>query len=254
MGRKVSRKAARKKFHNQHEFAVDDFTDVIPQKRKRWSTHDIRTIRPMTNTQQEFLESWFSGSSVCAHGSAGTGKSFLAVYAALSAVFDPRDDARKIMIVRSAVTTREVGHLPGTLEEKQSIYEQPYRDIFADLCGRDSTYQDMKDAGYVQFMLTSHVRGLTWDNAVVIVDEAQNMTWSEIDSVVTRMGHNSRLIICGDGSHQQDLKRGEVSGFANMLRVLEDVENFTCIAFTSHDVVRSGLAKSWILARNNLNL
>ena len=245
MGHKAPRRSKR---NEQHE-EVELHDQQGPQKRKRWSLHDLASIKAMNASQADMLEGWFSGNNVCAHGSAGAGKSFLSCYAALTSLLDPRDSTQQIIIVRSAVTTRDVGHLPGTLEEKQSVYETPYVDIFSALLGRENSYQDMKDARKVRFMLTSHVRGLTWDNAVVIIDEAQNMTAHECDSVITRLGKNSRLIISGD-TKQTDLARfrNEQEGLSRAVRIMQSIDYTTVVKFTPDDCVRSGFVRDWLRA------
>lgn len=216
-------------------------------RRKNWSKHDLKKIQPLTPTQEEMFHVWYNDNNICAHGSAGTGKSFLALFLALHEVLEKRQS--RIIIVRSAVPTREVGHLPGTLQEKLAEYELPYHDILWELVGRNSTYQDMKDVGLIEFMSTSFIRGLTWDNAIVIVDEAENMTFHEIDSIMTRMGENSRIIFTGD-IKQTDLdgKRLGSSGMLDAIKGFNNMKEFATVEFTKDDIVRSELVKSWITA------
>lgn len=216
-------------------------------KRKSWSTKDLKYIRPKTDAQEEMFQAWYAGKHLCASGSAGTGKTFLALYLALTELFEQR--TQRIIIVRSAVATREVGFLPGTLEEKQAMYELPYHDICAELVGRSSTYRDMKEQGVVEFMTTSFVRGLTWDNAIVIVDEGQNMTFHEINSIMTRIGENTRIILTGD-TKQTDLdgRKLGIEGMTQALRVFSSMESFASVHFTKYDIVRSEFVKSWIVA------
>lgn len=224
-------------------------------KRKQWTGHDLKTVKPLTSNQEELFHAWFNGHNICTYGCAGTGKSFLSLFLALSSVIDRREQNR-IIIVRSAVQTRDLGFLPGTLEEKVMLYELPYEDICHELIGRSSTYQDMKDGGIIEFKTTSFIRGLTWDNAVIIVDEAQNMTFHELDSVMTRVGNNSRVIISGD-MKQTDLevRRGSVqtSGMHQLLGVVKNMKEFATIEFTVNDIVRSDFVKSWIVAREHIN-
>jgi phosphate starvation-inducible protein PhoH len=218
-------------------------------KKKSWSTKDLKNIRPKTVAQEEMFQAWFSGKHLCASGSAGTGKTFLAFYLALNELFTQR--TRRIIIVRSAVATRDLGFLPGTLEEKTAQYELPYHDILWELIGRSSTYQDMKDAGLIEFMTTSFVRGLTWDNAIVIIDEGQNMTFHEINSIMTRIGENTRIILTGD-IRQTDLTESKkhlgTEGMSQALRVFENMDSFASVHFTKYDIVRSEFVKSWIVA------
>lgn len=244
----MGRKVPRKRIHDDGSNVVEMFP---PQKRKKWSQHDLQSVKAMNHNQADFLEGWFSGNNVCAIGSAGTGKTFLAVYSALCSVLDERDSIQKMVIIRSAVETRKIGHLPGTVEEKQEVYELPYKDVCASLMGREATYQDMKDARKIEFMLTSHIRGLTWDNVVVVIDEAQNMNFHEINSIMTRLGHNSRVIIVGD-TKQSDLGGGEKEGLSQAIKVLQQITDITLVPFTSDDIVRSGFVKSWIKACEQL--
>jgi len=217
-------------------------------KRKKWSIHDLRSIKPLTPTQEDMFHAFFDGKHICAHGSAGTGKTFLALYLALSELLDRREQ-QKIIIVRSAVSTREVGHLPGSLEEKMSEYERPYREIVADLMGRAATYDDMKSAGLIEFMATSYIRGITWDNVILVVDEGENMNFHEIDSIMTRLGKNSRVIFTGDVPQTDLLRRSnDTTGMPRFLKVIKNMNDFASIEFNRHDIVRSSFVKSWIIA------
>lgn len=220
-----------------------------PTKRKTWAARDLKSIEALTPPQTEMIHDYLGGQNIFAGGSAGTGKTFVALYLALQDVLDPSTEVDKIILVRSVVATRDVGHLPGTLEEKTQIYERPYKDIFHDLMGRASTYQDMKDAGMVTFDTTSFIRGMTFDNAVIVVDEGQNMTFHEINSIMTRLGTDSRIIFVGD-LIQTDLRkhRSDVSGMEDALKVAERINKFTTVRFTKHDIVRSEFVKSWIIA------
>ncbi len=217
------------------------------RKIKNWTKHDIKPIKPLTPTQEEAFQSWFNNQHICLHGSAGTGKTFIGLYLALNEVLQKRQS--RIIILRSAVATRDVGFLPGTLEEKLQQYELPYQDILAELFGKYSTYGDMKDVGLVEFMSTSFVRGLTWDNTIVLVDEGENMTFHEIDSVMTRVGENSRIIFTGD-ILQTDLdgKKHGTSGMSDAINVFKNISDFECIKFGIHDIVRSNFVKAWITA------
>lgn len=245
---KKSKRNDEVEFLKQALFANGHAAEEGP-KRKSWSTKDLKTIKPITAAQEETFHEWFNGKHLCLSGSAGTGKTFLAFYLALNELFNSR--ARRIIIVRSTVATRDIGFLPGTIEEKTMMYELPYHDIMWELIGRPSTYQDMKDTGDIEFMTTSFVRGLTWDNAIIIVDEAQNMTFHEINSIMTRIGENTRIIVTGD-TKQTDLTEGKkhlgLEGMTQALKVFNDMSTFANVHFTKHDIVRSEFVKAWIIA------
>jgi len=246
----------RKKHRNGRQAELETISLALVQngrameegsKRKHWSKHDVKAVKPLTPTQEDMFHAWYDDKHICAHGSAGTGKTFLALYLAIHEILGKHQN--KIIIVRSAVPTREVGYLPGTLEEKTALYELPYHDIMYELIGRNSTYHDMKEAGLIEFMTTSFIRGLTWDNAIVIVDEGENMTFHEIDSIMTRIGKNTRIIFTGD-IKQSDLdgKKNGVSGMRHALNVFDRMTEFESVQFTKHDIVRSQFVKSWIVA------
>ncbi len=220
-------------------------------KRKHWSKHDIKQIQPLTPSQEDMFHAWYNNKHITAHGSAGTGKTFLALYLAINEIIDKQQ--KQIIIVRSAVPTRELGFTPGTLEEKIALYEEPYHAIMWELIGRSATYQDMKDAGIIEFKSTSYIRGLTWDNAIIIVDEGENMTLHEIDSIMTRVGNNTRVIFTGD-IRQTDLdgKKNGTSGMAQALKIFDNMKEFASIKFNKHDIVRSEFVKSWIIASEEI--
>lgn len=217
-------------------------------KRKRWSRHDLKTIKPLTERQEDMFHAFMSGQNVVAAGSAGTGKTYIAIYLALNEILSAQSEASQLIIIRSVVPTREIGHLPGTLEEKAAVYELPYGDMFAELVGHANSYQDMKAAGIVQFHTTSFIRGLTWDNTIVVVDEGQNMDFHEINSLMTRIGQNSRVIFAGDIPQSDLRKKYETSGMDKFLRVAKRMSDFSTIEFTREDIVRSDFVKRWITA------
>lgn len=177
-----------------------------------------------------------------------THNTFIGLYLALCDILSNETDRRHIIIVRSAVPTRDLGFTPGTLEEKAALYEAPYASMFAELIGRSSTYQDMKEAEIVDFQTTSYIRGVTWDNAVIVVDECQSMTFHELNTIMTRLGQHSRIILCGDLPQTDLRKKTEVTGMDKMLRIASKMRGFTNVTFTKHDIVRSEFVKQWITA------
>ena len=229
------------------------FRDVEYEDVKSWSLHDLAEIRPLTTAQEEMFQSFYDGQHLVAYGSAGTGKTFIALYLALTSLLHSKAKINNITIVRSAVQSRDIGFTPGTLEEKQSIYENPYRDIFWELIGHGSTYDDMKKQGLVTFTTSSVVRGLTWANSIIIIDEIQNFSFGEIHSCMTRVGDHSRVIALGDTA-QNDLlrKKNEESGMEKFLKVMKKVGNTKIVQFTRDDIVRSGFCKAWIIAMEEI--
>lgn len=185
------------------------------------------------------------------HGVAGSGKTFIAMYHALKEILERQSGLRKLIIVRSAVPSRDIGHLPGDEKEKSEVYMIPYVDICASLFPRfkEQAWARLSEQKSVEFMITSHVRGLTLDDAIVIVDEAQNMTDMELNSIMTRAGEHTKMIFCGD-FRQTDLSRShDMSGLKKFVSIVERMQSFRIVEFTVEDIVRSALCKEYIIAR-----
>ena len=211
---------------------------------------DLKTFEPLTENQKKFFDAYKRQDYFIAlHGVAGTGKTFIALYKALEEILDKANPFKKIIIVRSAVPSREVGHLPGDLDEKTEIYRQPYRQICHTLFGKFEAYQILEEQGYIEFISTSFIRGMSFDDAIIIVDEMQNMNFEEIDTVMTRVGYRSKIIWCGD-YRQTDLRRSnDKSGILKFFDIAHHMSSFTRIEFTADDIVRSSLVKDYILAK-----
>ena len=203
----------------------------------------LKSVKPLTKNQEHVFS---SDKHQVLNGSAGTGKTFISSALAYKAVL--RGEYSKIVYVRSAVATRSLGHYPGTLEEKAAEYEAPYINIASELFGRDDAYGLLKAAGQVQFITTSHVRGITLRNAIVIVDEVQNMTYHELDSVMTRPDDGCKMFFCGDYA-QSDIRD---SGIREFWKVLKAMEEFNFVTFEEEDIVRSGLVKSYLMTKARL--
>ena len=211
----------------------------------------LKTFDPLTDNQKLFFDAYKRGDYFIAlHGVAGTGKTFCAMYRALEEVLDKGNPFKKIIVVRSAVQSREIGHLPGDVSEKMEIYQQPYRQICETLFGRKDAWDRLEEQGYIEFISTSFIRGMSFDDAIIIVDEMQNMTFEEIDTVMTRVGYRSKIIWCGD-YRQTDLnkKKNDMSGILKFFDIADEMRAFTRIEFTADDIVRSSLVKDYILAK-----
>jgi len=225
--------------------------EVKQQNALKLRLDDLKVFEPLTDNQKKFFDAYKRGDYfVALHGVAGTGKTFCAMYKALEEVLDKTNPFNKIIIVRSAVQSREIGHLPGDVTEKMEIYQQPYQQICETLFGRKDAYQRLSEQGYVEFISTSFIRGMSFDDAIIIVDEMQNLTFEEIDTVMTRVGYRSKIIWCGD-YRQTDLnkKKNDMSGILKFFDIAMHMEAFTKIEFTPDDIVRSSLVKDYILAK-----
>jgi len=205
----------------------------------------LHEIEPLTRNQVKAFE---SKKNLILHGLAGTGKTFISSYLAYDDMSKGVYD--KLVIIRSAVPTRDMGFLPGTEKEKASVYEEPYKDIANELFQRGDAYGIMKQKNLVEFMTTSFIRGITLRDAVIIIDECQNMSFHELDSIITRMGENCRVIFCGD-FRQADLKQ---NGMKDFMKILKRMDLFDFIDFQVEDIVRSDFVKSYIIAKNKLGL
>lgn len=217
----------------------------------------MKRISPMTKNQERVIRAYKDGYHIANIGSAGTGKTYLSMALALEEVLES-ENYKQLIVIRSAVQSREQGFMPGSLAEKMGYYETPYQDIVNDLFGRGDAYQIMKGKGMLKFMSTSFVRGLTFDNAIIIVDECQNMRYDELRTVMTRVGESSKIIFCGD-TRQDDLacskNRLDVSGLGDFLRIIRSMqENFRVVEFTIGDIVRSGIVKEFIIKEEELEL
>jgi predicted ribonuclease YlaK len=216
----------------------------------------LKTFEPLTERQADFFESYKRGDYfIGLLGSPGVGKTFLALYRAIEEVLDKTNSFEHIVVVRSAVQVRDQGFVPGTLEEKMEIYEVPYKEICETLFGRKDAWDRLKEQGYARFISTTAIRGISIDNSIIIVDECQSMTFHELSSVISRVGHRSKIIFVGDLKQNDLIKsRNDVSGLVDFLQVARHMDEFTEISFTPDDIVRSSLVKSFIVACNDLGI
>lgn len=209
----------------------------------------LKKITPMTESQQDAFEAFDDGYNLLFSGFAGTGKTFLSLYFGLRGIEE--GNFRKVMIVRSIVSARDIGFLPGTLDEKIKVYEAPYRDIVNTLYGRGDTYQTLKSKGVIEFVPTSFQRGITINDTLILVDEMQNLSGRELNTVITRMGKNSKIIFCGD-YFQSDLLGRDKNDILKFIQILEAIDCFAIIDFNAEDIVRSKMIKDYLIAKQRI--
>jgi len=225
------------------------------KRRKPINSELLVDVQPLTVNQSNFFEEYEKDKQVIAYGAAGTGKTFIALYLALKDVLNENTPYEKVYIVRSLVSTREIGFLPGDHEDKSSLYQIPYKNMVKYMFEMPSDadfemlYGNLKTQETIKFWSTSFLRGTTLDNAVIIVDEFQNLNFHELDSIITRVGENSRIIFCGDATQTDLVKTNERNGIIDFMNILRKMESFRLIEFGIEDIVRSGLVKEYLIAK-----
>ena len=218
-------------------------------KRKGKTGLKLKSINPRTTNQTRTFTEYDNGNHLLLQGVAGTGKTFISIYLALQEILSNWSEKQKLVIVRSVVPTRDMGFLPGNQKEKQKAYELPYTAIFSELFGRGDAYDYLKGRGVVDFISTSFIRGTTMSDSIVLVDECQNLTFHELDSIITRVGENCKIVFAGD-FRQSDLERDyERRGILDFMKVIRSIPGFATIQFEEDDIVRSELVKSYIISK-----
>ena len=230
-------------------------------KRKKPIGFDLLLdIDPLTDNQERLFNSYDDGKNLVAYGAAGTGKTFITLYNALKDVLDERSPYEKIYIVRSLVATREIGFLPGDHEDKSSLYQIPYKNMvkymfqMPDDPSFEMLYANLKTQGTISFWSTSFIRGTTLDKSIIIVDEFQNLNFHELDSIITRVGEDSKIMFCGDATQSDLVKTNEKNGIIDFMKILRIMPSFDVIEFGVEDIVRSGLCKEYLTAKLSLSL
>ena len=216
----------------------------------------LKTFDALTENQQKFFDAYKRGDYfIGLFGSPGVGKTFLAMYRGLEEVLDRSNPFKQIVVVRSAVQVRDQGFVPGSLDEKMEIYETPYKEISETLFGRSDAWDRLKEQSYARFISTTAIRGISIDDAIILVDESQSMTFHELSSVISRVGHRSKIIFIGDLKQNDLIKsKNDVSGLKEFLNVARHMNEFSEITFTPDDIVRSSLVKSFIVACDKLGI
>ena len=230
------------------------------KKNKEINHSNLVTVKSITDNQKLVFDSWKEGKNQFLFGAAGTGKTFISLYLALQSVMNLKKPYDKVVLVRSLIPTREIGFLPGDEEDKAALYQVPYQNMVQFIFEMpneqefNSLYDRLKRQGTLYFLSTSFLRGLTFDNAVIIVDECQNMNFHELDTIITRVGQDSRIIFCGDFDQTDLVKQNERNGLHDFLRILEEMEEFHCLEFTIGDIVRSGFVRSYLINKIKLGI
>jgi len=230
------------------------------KRKKPINTDMMRDIEPLTDNQKKLFESYKNGKNLVAYGAAGTGKTFITLFNALQEVLDPSTPYDKIYIVRSLVATREIGFLPGDHEDKSSLYQIPYKNMVKYMFEMPSDadfqmlYGNLKGQDTIDFWSTSFIRGTTLDRAVIIVDEFQNLNYHELDSIITRIGTDTKIMFCGDATQTDLIKQNERNGIHDFMQILRIMPSVDIIEFGVEDIVRSGLCKEYLLAKLELGL
>ena len=215
---------------------------------------NLKKIEPLTENQRLTFEKYHDGKNLLLHGIAGTGKSFLSIYLSLQSILSESSKYKKLVIVRSVVPTRDMGFLPGNNKEKTKVYEAPYYAICSEIFERGDAYEYLKSKSVIDFISTSFIRGITLNDCIIVVDEIANMTLHELDSVITRVGKNCRIIFSGDFRQSDFTKEHEKNGLVDFMRILNKMKSFEYVDFTEQDIVRSSLVKDYIIAKDRLKI
>ena len=225
------------------------------RRKKPIDSSYMTDIQPLTENQELFFKEWGADKNLFAYGCAGTGKTFMALYLGLRDVLNDHTPFEKVYIVRSLVATREIGFLPGDHEDKSSLYQIPYKHMVKYMfempteADFEMLYGNLKSQGTIDFWSTSFIRGTTFDKAIVIVDEYQNLNFHELDSIITRVGQDSKIMFCGDATQSDLVKTNEKNGVIDFMKILRIMPSIDIIEFGVEDIVRSGFVKEYLLAK-----
>ena len=234
---------------------VSHFPGKLTRKQKKQfrknnnNSLKLKNVFPKTINQEKAFDLYNKEYNLLLHGLAGTGKTYISLYLALSDIINGYTDHTNLTLVRSVVPTRDMGFLPGTEKEKSKVYEAPYMNICNDIFGRGDAYDILKGKNIIKFVTTSYIRGITLDDSIVLVDEAQNLNFHELDSIITRLGDNSRIMFCGDFRQSDLIRDDERKGLLTFMRILATIDEFKTVEFVEDDIVRSKLVKEYIISK-----
>ena len=234
---------------------------MVSKKKTLGISHtELSDIKPITDNQKEVFEQYQKGQNLFLYGVAGTGKTFVALYNALKDVLDPKSPRERVYIVRSLLPTRDIGFLPGDEEDKSYLYQVPYQNMVRfmfkqpDERSFDQLYNNLRNQGTIDFLSTSFLRGVTIDNGVIIVDECQNLNFHELDTIITRVGQDTRIVFAGDIQQTDLTKTNDRNGILDFVNIMQEMKEMDCIEFGIGDIVRSGLLKSYLINKIKLGL
>ena len=233
---------------------------MASKKSKEINHNNLTTIKGITDSQKVVFNTWKKGQNQFLFGSAGTGKTFVSLYLALNDIFDLKKPQERVILVRSLIPTREIGFLPGDEEDKAALYQVPYQNMVQFMFEMpneqafNGLYDKLKGQGSLFFLSTSFLRGLTFDNSIIIVDECQNLNFHELDTIITRVGQDSKIVFCGDFDQSDLQKTNEKNGLHDFLRILEEMDEFNCTEFTIGDIVRSGFVRNYLINKTKLGI
>ena len=229
-------------------------------KQKEITYSQLNQIKPVTDSQKVVFDTWKKGLNQFLFGCAGTGKTFVSLYLALSEVLKNDTPFDKVVMVRSLIPTREIGFLPGDEEDKAALYQVPYSNMMQFMFEQpneqafETLYNRIKAQGSFYFLSTSFLRGLTFDNSIIIVDECQNLNFHELDTIVTRVGQDSKIFFCGDFGQSDLTRMNERNGLMDFLQILQEMEEFNCMEFNIGDIVRSGFVRNYLIQKTKLGM
>ena len=247
---------ARRKRSSSNENIGVGLTAKQMKRKKPINSSFLIDIEPLTENQKILFDAYSKGQNIVAYGAAGTGKTFITLYNAIKDVMNENLPYEKVYIVRSLVSTREIGFLPGDHDDKSSLYQIPYKNMVKYMFEMSSDadfemlYGNLKTQETIKFWSTSFLRGTTVDNSIIIVDEFQNLNFHELDSIVTRVGENCKIMFCGDGTQTDLVKTNERNGIVDFLKILRKMSSFDIIEFGLNDIIRSGIVKEYLLAKS----
>ena len=232
----------------------------MAKKNKDISSSNLIKVKPITEGQKSVFETWKKGQNQFLFGCAGTGKTFISLYLAMQEVLRSDTPYDRVVMVRSLIPTREIGFLPGDEEDKAALYQVPYSNMVQYMFKQPNEqafsmlYDRLKNQGSFYFLSTSFLRGLTFDNSIIIVDECQNLNFHELDTIITRVGQDSKIIFCGDFMQTDLSKTSERNGLFDFLRILEEMKEFNCVEFNIGDIVRSGFVRNYLIQKTKLGI